>query len=178
MKKFLLILALTLIAISMQAATISTSNCPVNNVPPNGSVVCPGLGTAAGFTNLVLQMTYGLDLTGNPLTLTGTMTVSVDNPLTAWDITNAVVSNLTRPVIVVNPGVAITAANLAASFAAAFNSTVTASAFTWTASDGNVSIVFTLSGDPVTTGVPEPTTTCLFGLGMLAVGLVSRKFMK
>jgi len=171
MKKFLF--ALTLIAGSLQAVQINQIVCPVNNVPPNGSVVCPGLGSAVGFTNLTLQMDYFLDVTSNPANPTGSMTVSVDNPLGNWDINNAVVTNLTRIVNVNGVPTAISDTDYNANYLAAFNSTVTGSSFTGTASDGNVTLVWTLYGDS-TSQVPEPTTFALFGAALVGLGMFRR----
>jgi hypothetical protein len=177
MKK--LILVALAAAAFMPAAIISSTACSqasFSTGTPNVNSNCAGLGSAAGFTNLTITIGYGLDVTTNALAPAGSVTVALDSPLAAGDLSGLVVTNATRPLTNLN-GVTfgISEADYNANYLNAFVVAVSSSAYTGTASAGNADLVFTLSGDPLQQPIPEPSTMALLGSALVGLGLIARR---
>ncbi|MBL8228623.1 MAG: PEP-CTERM sorting domain-containing protein [Bryobacterales bacterium] len=179
MKLFLAMAVLA--AASLQGAIISQVDCTNVSIPGGaGNTPCAGLGSAVGFQNLTLQIDYRVDVTIGGFGGSGSMTTSLDSPLTNWDVNpTATVNESNRGVnglIVLGTPIAISASDFAANFQNAFNVAVGAGTYTGQATAGNVDIRFILSGDPIPNNdVPEPTTFALFGLGIVGLGLLKRR---
>lgn len=158
-----------------QAALISTSSCAATNVPPDGSALCSGLGSAVGYDNLKVEFRYAVDVTYDPFNPPGSATFALNAPLVPWDIVGLIVTDVTRPVSGSTGQIAISAVDFSGNFQANFNVAVSA-VFAGTGTNGNANMEFRLYGDRIPDqGVPEPTTLAMIGGALMLAGLVRRK---